>query len=215
MVVDLRQEDEVLRWPLSTCGDTYVNSTSGAEECDYAKASNTPINLINTNTANQNTYNYPSISTDNQRKLLTAPFLFGATGVTISNALERWSGPVTIWLDPTTKKYYNCDLLCKKVAINLCGDGIPSNGRVPDGAGGYKPSPNNQEVGTDLVPADAGYELCDDGNNRNGDGCSADCKTIETGYECPRWGYPCNLKCGNGRRQWTKDASGNIINASY
>lgn len=100
-----------------------------------------------------------------------------------------------------TKKYYNCDLLCKKVELNLCGDGIPSNGRVPGtdypgtpaGANYWVKEPNNQAVGVDLTSADAGFELCDDGNNRDGDGCSKDCKTLETGYECPRWGVACNL----------------------
>ena len=29
-----------------------------------------------------------------------------------------------------------------------------------------------------------GYEACDDGNTVDGDGCSADCKTIEYEYEC-------------------------------
>ena len=46
VVVDLRQEDEVLRWPLSTCGDTVVNATS-FEDCDYAKGVDTPVNLNN------------------------------------------------------------------------------------------------------------------------------------------------------------------------
>jgi hypothetical protein len=49
------------------------------------------------------------------------------------------------------------------VPIALCGDGIPSNGRVPNGAGGYKKDPTNQEVGTDLVAGDFGHEVCDDG----------------------------------------------------
>ena len=51
-------------------------------------------------------------------------------------------------------------------------------------------------------------ELCDDGNTTNGDGCSADCSTIENGYECPMKGGACKLvdtppgpmdeNCGNG-----------------
>lgn len=138
--------------------------------------------------------------------------------------LERWSGERTIWFDPATKSYYNCDILCKKVKINLCGDGIPSNGRVPGpnydatvttGVQYWVKNPTNQQVGVDLVSADAGYEACDDGNNRDGDGCSKDCKTVETGYECPRWGVACNLQCGNGHRQWYKDASGNVKSTQY
>lgn len=46
VVVGLRKEDEVLRWPLATCGDTLVNSTYGFEDCDYAKNFDTPINLV-------------------------------------------------------------------------------------------------------------------------------------------------------------------------
>ena len=34
-------------------------------------------------------------------------------------------------------------------------------------------------------------ELCDDGNQADGDGCSADCKVIEKGYECPAKGGAC------------------------
>lgn len=82
----------------------------------------------------------------------------------------------------------------------MCGDGIPSNGRVPNGSGGYVKSPTNQQVGTDLVAGNTNYEVCDDGNNVSGDGCKSDCSLIETGYECPRWGTPCQLMCGNGRR---------------
>ena len=30
----------------------------------------------------------------------------------------------------------------------------------------------------------AGVEACDDGGTEDGDGCSADCKTLENGYKC-------------------------------
>ena len=192
VIIDLRHEDEVLRWPLTSCGDTIVNATYAFEECDYAKSVDTPIDLINPNTATMNTYNYPGIDADNQRTVTTI----------VGNNLNLWSGKNTIWWDNTTKKYYNCNTLCKKVPITLCGDGIPSNGRVPNGTGGYKKDPTNQEVGTDLVVGDPGHEVCDDGTQRSGDGCSADCKTLEMGYECPRWGAGCNIRCGNGRGQW-------------
>lgn len=29
-----------------------------------------------------------------------------------------------------------------------------------------------------------GNYICDDGNNVDGDGCSADCSTVETGWHC-------------------------------
>ncbi len=62
---DLRHEGEVLRWPLTTCGDTVVNATYAFEECDDAKSVDTPIDLFNPNTATMNTYNYPAISANN------------------------------------------------------------------------------------------------------------------------------------------------------
>ena len=42
-------------------------------------------------------------------------------------------------------------------------------------------------------------ESCDDGNTADGDGCSADCKTVEQGWTCPKEGEACKkLTCGNG-----------------
>jgi fibro-slime domain-containing protein len=43
-------------------------------------------------------------------------------------------------------------------------------------------------------------EACDDGNNEDGDGCSADCLFVEPGYSCYPPGEPCNLVaiCGDG-----------------
>ena len=42
-------------------------------------------------------------------------------------------------------------------------------------------------------------EACDDGNARDGDGCSADCQ-VEKDFECPQPGKPCVylVKCGDG-----------------
>jgi fibro-slime domain-containing protein len=43
-------------------------------------------------------------------------------------------------------------------------------------------------------------EACDDGNNDSGDGCAADCKTIESGWFCDTAGAPCIRNvCGDGR----------------
>jgi fibro-slime domain-containing protein len=43
-------------------------------------------------------------------------------------------------------------------------------------------------------------EVCDDGNFVGGDGCSANCRTIEPGYRCPTLGQLCVLKvCGDRR----------------
>ena len=43
-------------------------------------------------------------------------------------------------------------------------------------------------------------EVCDDGNKRDGDGCSADCRTIEKDFVCPEAGKLCvyTVRCGDG-----------------
>jgi fibro-slime domain-containing protein len=38
-----------------------------------------------------------------------------------------------------------------------------------------------------------GSEACDDGNVLPGDGCSADCLTVESGYKCPATGGACTI----------------------
>ena len=42
-----------------------------------------------------------------------------------------------------------------------------------------------------------GTELCDDTNILGGDGCAANCMTVETGYECLVAGLPCTEICGD------------------
>jgi cysteine-rich repeat protein len=42
-----------------------------------------------------------------------------------------------------------------------------------------------------LSPAEA----CDDGNTVGGDGCSADCGRVESGWRCPAVGRPCIRWC--------------------
>ena len=44
-----------------------------------------------------------------------------------------------------------------------------------------KPEPNTA-CGNNQIDDN---EACDDGNTNDGDGCSADCMTIEAGYSCP------------------------------
>ena len=47
-----------------------------------------------------------------------------------------------------------------------------------------------------------GTEACDDGNTVSGDGCAADCTSVEAGFNCPRAGGACTAAakqvCGNG-----------------
>jgi fibro-slime domain-containing protein len=57
-----------------------------------------------------------------------------------------------------------------------------------------------------VVPLDCGdrvrdpIEACDDGNNDDDDGCSADCMMIEPGYRCPTVGALCvAIVCGDSR----------------
>lgn len=43
-------------------------------------------------------------------------------------------------------------------------------------------------------------EACDDGNREDGDGCSADCRSVTPGYSCNPPGQPCRpfARCGDG-----------------
>ncbi len=45
-------------------------------------------------------------------------------------------------------------------------------------------------------------EICDDGNEEDGDGCSADCLAVEPGYACNPPGQPCERlpACGDGEQ---------------
>ncbi len=47
-----------------------------------------------------------------------------------------------------------------------------------------------------------GSEICDDGNQTSGDGCSGNCSNVEPGYSCPTTGGPCSEAvnpCGNAQ----------------
>lgn len=62
-----------------------------------------------------------------------------------------------------------------------------------------------KDRGTPTMPVMCGNgertadEACDDGNTMGGDGCSADCKTVETGWSCLAPGRPCTPVCGDSR----------------
>jgi len=49
-------------------------------------------------------------------------------------------------------------------------------------------------------------EFCDDGNSAPGDGCSADCKTVEQDFACPTPGEACEstVACGDGKISGTE-----------
>ncbi len=62
---------------------------------------------------------------------------------------------------------------------------------LPDGGPAYVPSCGDGR----LNPG----EVCDDGNNVSGDGCTANCLQVEANYACPIPGKPCvsTVKCGD------------------
>ncbi|HET9932852.1 MAG TPA: DUF4215 domain-containing protein, partial [Polyangiaceae bacterium] len=69
-------------------------------------------------------------------------------------------------------------------------------------ATGGCPEPSACRVGCGNGRLELGLgETCDDGNDRAGDGCSADCRIVETNFVCPEPGRPClNLvRCGDGK----------------
>ena len=53
-------------------------------------------------------------------------------------------------------------------------------------------------AGSAATASSASSEACDDGNTAAGDGCAADCKTVEPGYECRVPGRSCVPACGDG-----------------
>lgn len=81
------------------------------------------------------------------------------------------------------------------------GDGCSTDCRItttqPTGSGGTTSGdlPIGRATCGDGVLAE--NEQCDDQNNKNGDGCSADCKHIDSGWTCSP-GIPCVSLCGDG-----------------
>ena len=65
-------------------------------------------------------------------------------------------------------------------------------------------SPPKQVCSSTMVCGDGkrtGTEACDDANTKSGDGCSADCTTVEAGFTCPSSGGACTAvakaSCGD------------------
>ncbi|NUO49644.1 MAG: DUF4215 domain-containing protein [Polyangiaceae bacterium] len=76
--------------------------------------------------------------------------------------------------------------------------GIPlAGGGGEGGAGGDGGGPDTTGCGDGLIQVG---EVCDDGNSNPGDGCSADCKTVEQDFACPTPGEACVsiVVCGDG-----------------
>ena len=72
------------------------------------------------------------------------------------------------------------------------GSGLAGRGSPGGGAGGMSAAGPAMACGNGAVTRD---EACDDGNQSDGDGCSADCRAIETGYSCQPPGQPCRRIC--------------------
>lgn len=92
-------------------------------------------------------------------------------------------------------------------------DGLASGGTGMAGqsgtGGGFRPPPStggSDSKNGDEVEAECGNgvlepgEVCDDGNQKDGDGCSADCGEIDPDYFCGEEGEACErvVTCGNG-----------------
>jgi fibro-slime domain-containing protein len=123
---------------------------------------------------------------------------------------------------------YTCPVPGQPCKLNqYCGDGI-LNGSEQCDDGNRKPGdccdgncllepncacstpivpsvPPHQICSSTMVCGDGtreGSEACDDANAVSGDGCSADCTTVEAGYTCPNVGSACvpvpKQVCGNG-----------------
>ena len=90
-----------------------------------------------------------------------------------------------------------CNAFCQTEADYLC----PTPGQ---------PCVSQRKCGNGVLTVD---EACDDGNTVSGDGCSADCQTIEPGWQCPAPGRPCTPICGDGKVELGKPCDdGNTAN---
>ena len=74
-------------------------------------------------------------------------------------------------------------------------DGSDPSGGISETEGGIDPI--NPGCGDGQLSEE---EACDDGNNADGDGCSADCLTVSPGWSCNPPGFPCQqiAVCGDG-----------------
>ncbi len=87
------------------------------------------------------------------------------------------------------------------IAMGCGGGGGGGGGDTPDGGSGDAPAVVDDAATPGCGDGTLnGTELCDDHNTIDGDGCSADCSTIETGFACGDPGDPCvpTHVCGNG-----------------
>ncbi|HKP56430.1 MAG TPA: DUF4215 domain-containing protein [Polyangiales bacterium] len=107
------------------------------------------------------------------------------------------------------------------LCLIACGGRSPGDG--PDGpgnGGGIQPdSGTDGAVDADVDTSSCGngkresVEACDDGNTSSGDGCSADCRTVERTFTCGEPNQPCTSTCPNGALDPTEECDdGNSAN---
>ena len=91
--------------------------------------------------------------------------------------------PASQKIGPKAVSDTGCNALCQIAFDYLC--------PVPG-----QPCINQILCGNRILTID---ETCDDGNTVSGDGCSADCQSIEPGWECRVPGRLCSPICGDSR----------------
>ena len=99
------------------------------------------------------------------------------------------------------------------VTVGACARVAPEANVMAGGSGGSGGSSRpgidggvRRDRGPTNIPMQCGDgvrtsdEACDDGNTVAGDGCSADCRTVEPGFSCTPAGKPCHrvARCGDG-----------------
>jgi fibro-slime domain-containing protein len=83
------------------------------------------------------------------------------------------------------------------LAFGTGGHGTGGSGVIGDGGSTGGTSVSQSTCGDGFRAPD---EACDDGNATDGDGCSADCRTVDPAYVCVPEGKPCHriARCGDG-----------------
>jgi cysteine-rich repeat protein len=90
---------------------------------------------------------------------------------------------------------------CDRVCTPICGDGLKVGSEECEGADYCDANCTRPRCGNGVVGLDgADQEVCDDGNDKDGDGCSAACAVESPLWECTgTLPSVCVRLCGNGR----------------
>ncbi len=124
--------------------------------------------------------------------------------------------PSTLWLRVcvavTCTSLFACAGIKPGASTGAGGTGAASAGAGSGGSGaiqgtgglpGPAPGDDGGPTGPHSVCGDGVRgtdEACDDGNAAGGDGCAADCHSVDSGYSCTPVGAPCHriARCGDG-----------------